>query len=217
MRVLIVEDEKSILNALKKGFEKNGYVVNVARDGELALDLYYSNIYDAILLDLNLPKLDGVEILKEIRKENKDVKIIVLSARGEVEDKILGLDLGANDYLAKPFHFLELDARVRALLRRNFKVQDTTLKLNNITLNTALKKVYYKLDELLLTKKEYSILEYLMLNKGNVISGEELIEHVWDSDSDSFINAFKVHINNLRKKLPNNFIKNIRGRGYYVE
>lgn len=216
MKILIVEDEKDILNALQKGLKKRGYAVDTACDGEEALESYYSNFYDVIVLDLNLPKLDGIDVLKEIRFENKEVNVIILSARSEVEDKIIGLDSGANDYLAKPFHFAELEARIRALLRRNYKVIDTVIQIDNLKLDTASKKVFVDLDEIKLTKKEYSILEYLLINKEKVISAEELIEHIWESDTDSFSNSFKVHINSLRKKLPENFIKNLRGQGYYV-
>ena len=164
-----------------------------------------------------MPKLDGNEVLKEIRKDNREIKIIILSARSEVEDKVIGLDLGANDYLAKPFHFKELEARVRALLRRDFLIQPSVLTSMGLSLNTSNKKVIFDGEEVILTKKEYAILECLMLNKGKVISGEELIEHVWDCEVNLFTNAFKVHINALRKKLPKDFIKNVRGSGYYVE
>lgn len=217
MKLLIIEDELSILTALKKGFNKLGYAADTAEDGEQALEMYYNSIYDLIILDLNLPFLDGIEVLKEIRKENKDVNVIILSARGEVEDKIAGLDSGANDYLAKPFHFRELEARVRALLRRDFTVKDIAISCRNLTLDTSLKRVYWNNELISLTKKEYGILEFLMFHKNRVVSSEELLEHVWDMEADYFSNSIKVHINSLRKKIPADIIKNIRGRGYYVE
>ena len=217
MKLLVVEDEHSLQKALTKGFRKLGYAVDAAGDGEEALELYYSNQYNLIVLDLNLPKLDGLEVLREIRKENKDIHVLVLSARDEVSDKISGLDMGANDYLAKPFYFTELEARVRSLLRRNFKTSPTVIICGEVKLDMSLKKVFYSNVETPLTKKEYGIVEYLILNKGRIISGEELIETVWESDVDSFTNAFKVHINAMRKKLPDNFIKNVKGQGYYVE
>ena len=217
MKLLIIEDEQSLLNALAKGFRKLGYTVDTAGDGEQALELYFSNLYNLVLLDLNLPKYDGLEILNEIRNENKEIPVLILSARNEVDDKIKGLDMGANDYLAKPFYFNELEARVRALLRRNFKTSPTVIVCGVIRLNTALKSVHYDDVEILLTKKEYAIFEYLMLNKGRVISSEELIDAIWQSDIDVFTNAFKVHINAMRKKLPKDFIKNMKGQGYYVE
>ena len=217
MKLLIIEDELSLQRALSKGFRKLGYTVDAAEDGEQALDFYFDNPYNLVILDLNLPKLDGLEVLKEIRKENKETPVLILSARSDIGDKIIGLDRGANDYLAKPFHFDELEARVRALLRRDFKTADTVVICNDIKLDTSLKKAFWKDDEVSLTKKEYGIFEYLMLRKGQIISGEELIESVWESDADVFTNAFKVHINAIRKKLPEGFIKNLKGQGYYVE
>lgn len=217
MKILIIEDEKDVLNALKKGFIKCSYAVDTACDGEEALENYYSNFYDLIILDLNLPKIDGIEVLKEIRLENKEINVIILSARSEIEDKIIGLDLGANDYVAKPFHFAELEARTMALLRRDFCIKDTIIQINNLRLDTALKKVFYNSSEISLTKKEYAILEYLILNRGKVVSAEKLIEHIWESDTDNFSNSFKVHIYSLRKKLPENVIHSTRGLGYYVE
>lgn len=217
MKILIVEDELSMQRALKKGFTKLCYAVDTASDGKEALEMHYSAKYDLIILDLNLPKMDGIDVLKEIRKENTEIKVIILSARSEVEDKIIGLDLGANDYIAKPFHFIELEARARALLRRSFIVKDTKISCGEILMDTSLKKVFYNENEIDLTKKEYGILQYLIINQGSVVSGEELIEHIWDSEVDLFSNAFKVHINALRKKLPQGIIKNIRGQGYYVE
>lgn len=217
MKLLIVEDEISILRALEKGFKKLGYAVDVAEDGEEALEKYYSFFYDLVVLDINLPKINGIGVLKEIRKENNRIKVILLSARSEVEDKVLGLDIGANDYITKPFHFKELDARIRALLRRSFTVRESTIISKDIKIDTALKKVYMGEKEVALTKKEYGIIEYLAMNKGSVISCEEIIEHVWESEADIFSNAFKVHLNSLRKKLLKDTIKNIRGQGYYVE
>jgi DNA-binding response OmpR family regulator len=217
LKLLIVEDELSLQGALCKGFNKLGYAVDSASDGEEALELYYSSFYDAIILDLNLPKLDGIDVLREIRKEDSKTKIIILSARSEVEDKILGLDMGANDYLAKPFHFRELDARVRALLRRDFSVMSPEITVSGLTVDTSLKKAFYQGREIPLTKKEYGILEYLFINRGSVVSSETLMEHVWDSNVDLLSNALKVHINSIRKKLPEDIIKNVRGQGYYVE
>lgn len=217
MKLLIVEDELSLQKALCKGFAKLGYAVDAAGDGEEALERYYSSFYDVIVLDLNLPKLDGIEVLKEIRKEDPETRIIILSARSEVEDKVLGLDLGANDYLAKPFHFRELEARVRALLRRDFSVISAKITVSGITVDTALKKVFCRGKEIPLTRKEYGILEYLFINRGRVVSNETLLEHVWDSNADLFSNALRVHIASLRKKLPGDIIKNVRGQGYYVE
>jgi len=217
MKLLVVEDEYLLQKALYKGFRKLEYTVDTASDGEEALERYFSNAYDLIVLDLNLPLLDGMEVLKEIRVDNKEIPVLILSARTDVADKITGLDEGANDYLAKPFHFGELEARVRALLRRNFKTSDTIIEISNVKIDTALKKVFSYGEETILTKKEYGILEYLFLRKGKAVSSAELIEHIWESDADDVINSFKVHLSTLRKKLPDGFIKHTRGHGYYVE
>jgi DNA-binding response OmpR family regulator len=221
IKILVVEDETSMQKALCNGLKKYGYAVDAASDGEVALELIEINPYDVVVLDLNLPKIDGIEVLKEIRKTNDELRVLILSARAEVEDKIIGLDTGANDYLSKPFHFKELEARIRALLRRNFIQKDTVLSHGDIKINTALKSVSVNDQKVELTKKEYSILEYLFINKDKIVSAEELIEHIWDSETDSFSNSFKVHINSLKKKLAEHIgekelIKNTRGLGYSV-
>jgi DNA-binding response OmpR family regulator len=217
MKLLIIEDEETMQKILCKGFRKLNYVVDSAYDGNEALDLYFSNTYDLIVLDLNLPKLDGMGVLNEIRSDNKEIPILILSARSNVEDKIAGLDEGANDYISKPFHFGELEARVRALLRRNFKTSDTVIKIRSTRIDMAAKRFYVNEEEIILSKKEYGILEYLFLRKGEVISSMELIGSIWDSDAEDSFNAFKVRLSALRKKLPDNLIKTVRGQGYYVE
>lgn len=217
MKLLIIEDDEALQKALCKGFRKLNYTVDAAFDGEEALDLFFSNTYALVVLDLNLPKLSGFEVLKEIRVENKDIPILILSARNEAEDKIVGLDTGANDYLAKPFHFGELSARVRALLRRTFKVTDVIIEIGDVKINTAIKKCFVNNEAVELTKKEYCIIEYLVLHKGESIAPNEIIAHIWESDKEDAFNSFKVRLNSLRKKLPDNFIKNSRGHGYYVE
>ena len=219
MKVLVVEDELSMQKALTKGLKKCGYAVDPAGDGEEALRAIEINTYDIVVLDLNLPKIDGIEVLKEIRKTKKDLRVLILSARSEVEDKITGLDMGANDYLSKPFHFAELEARIRALLRREFSEKDTVLSHGDIKIDTAMKAVSEGCRKVELTKKEYAILEYLFMNKNKIVSAEELIEHIWDSEADLFSNSFKVHINSLKKKLSGytggrELIKNARGLGY---
>ena len=217
MKLLIVEDEKSLQRALNKGFRKLDYTVDTASDGEEALDLFFSNTYSLIVLDLNLPKLNGMDVLKEIRVDNKEIPVLILSATSEVADKIAGLDEGANDYLAKPFHFAELEARVRALLRRNFKTSNTVIEVGTVTIDTAAKKVLVSGEEVNLAKKEYAIVEYLLLRKGETIKSAELIEQIWACDTDDLTNSLKVHLSNIRRKLPEGFIKNARGHGYYVE
>lgn len=217
MRLLVVEDEKTLLKAIQKGFEKSGYATDAATDGEEALDKFFAAHYDVIILDLNLPRLDGLEILKAIREDDKQVSVLILSARGEVEDKVEGLDLGANDYLAKPFSFHELKARVRALIRRDYRTEDRVIESGSVKLDTSLRQVNVNGETVSLTNKEYGILEYLLMHKGEIQSAETIIEHVWDDTADMFSQAFKVHLSSLRKKLPKAFIKTVRGAGYYVE
>ncbi|WP_375162241.1 response regulator transcription factor [Fictibacillus sp. WQ 8-8] len=221
LKILVVEDDLSIQRSINMGLRKFGYAVDSASDGEEALQMVEIYEYDAVVLDLNLPKIDGIEVLREIRNDNPDIKVLILSARFEIEDKIFGLDTGANDYMVKPFHFRELEARLRALLRRRFIQTDTRLSYGEILIDTALKAVYIKDNPMELTKKEYGILEYLILNKDKIVSTEEIMEHLWDNSFDGFSNSLKVHINSLKKKLAvflgdQEVIKNKRGFGYYI-
>ena len=220
MKLLIIEDEIDLINALKKGFIKKGYVVDCAIDGEDGLELYHINEYDLIILDLNLPSMDGLEVLKAIREQDKMQRVLILSARSAVSDRIIGLDMGANDYLPKPFDFGELDARVRSLLRCELIQHNTIIKYGDIKLDTRAKSISVKDLTLCLAPREYAILEYLLLYQGKVISAEELIEHVWDSEANMFTDAVKVHISNIRKKLREvcgeEYIITIRGQGYLI-
>lgn len=220
MKLLLIEDEEDLVEALAYGLRKSGYAVDTAMDGQDGLELAFINEYDLIILDLNLPSMDGLDILTEIRKINQEIKILILSARSNFEQRIEGLDLGANDYLVKPFDFGELLARVRALLRRTFIQQDTRLKYGKLIVDTAKRCATYQDDLIELSPKEFSILEYLMTHQGRAISAEELMEHVWHSDNDMFSNAVKVHISTLRKKISSvcsdEVISNIRGAGYII-
>ena len=216
MKLLIVEDEATIQEALCKGFRKLGYVVESAFDGEEAVSMFSSTDYSLIILDLNLPKLNGMDVLKEIRSDDKDVPVLILSARTEAEDKIYGLDEGANDYLAKPFDFGELEARIRALLRRNFKTSVAIIEMGEVKVDTMAKKVLVSDKEINMTKKEYGILEHLSLRKGEAVTAAELINHIWESDTEDASTSFRVRLSTLRKKLPEGFIKSTRGHGYYV-
>ena len=218
MRILICEDEEDILNGLAKGLRKLNYYVDTAMDGEEALSLYFESKYDLVILDLNMPKLDGLEVLKAIREDDADSKVIILSARDTLNDKVLGLDLGANDYLVKPFHFRELEARIRVLLRNNYSTNDDTIRIESqdITLYLSKKQVQ-KGDEIIsLTPKEYSIFEYLCINKGNLISTGELLEHNIDMNANDASTVIKVHIAAIRKKLGSDVIKTNRGMGYII-
>jgi DNA-binding response OmpR family regulator len=220
MKLLLVEDEIQLQGILAKGLKKCGYAVDTAGDGEEALELFEVNEYDLIILDLSLPKIDGLEVLKNIRKSNHTIKILILSARSDTEDRITGLDRGANDYLVKPFDYDELKARIRCLLRQQVVMQETELTVAGITINLARYTVKIGDEVLPLTKKEFSILEYLMLNKNKVISAEQIIEHVWDSEADLFSQSFKFHISSLKKKIaekyPEEVIRNVRGQGYII-
>jgi len=221
MRILLVEDEKMLSGFIVKGLRNAGYAVDPVFDGEEALYEYEVNEYDLIVLDLNLPKKDGLEVLREIRAKNQEIKVLILSARTKVGDRILGLDEGANDYLIKPFDFGELEARIRNLLRREFVQKPLDLSLGDLRVDTKAKRVYFDDQEIALTRKEYGILEYLMLHQSHVISAEELTEHVWDNEFDPFSNTFRYHIHSLKKKLSAasglDFIKTIRGQGYIIE
>lgn len=218
MRLLICEDEEDILNGLAKGLRKLNYYVDTAMDGEEALSLYFESEYDLIILDLNMPKLDGLEVLKTIREDNAESKVIILSARDTLNDKVLGLDLGANDYLVKPFHFRELEARIRVLLRNNYSTNDDTIRIESqdITLYLSKKQVQKGGEIISLTPKEYSIFEYLCINKGNLISTGELLEHNIDMNANDASKVIKVHIAAIRKKLGSDVIKTNRGMGYTI-
>ena len=201
MRLLIVEDEKNLCDTIAKNLYGAGYEVDTSYDGNDALDCILSEDYDLIVLDLNLPGTDGMDILKELRKKNEETKVIILSAKSQIADKVAGLDAGANDYLEKPFHLQELEARIRSLTRRKFVQKDVCLHCGEIKFDTKKREAYAKDKPVSLTRKENGILEYLLLNQGRPISQEELIEHVWDASVDSFSGSIRVHMSSLRKKL----------------
>ena len=201
MRLLIVEDEKNLCDTIAKNLYGAGYEVDTSYDGDDALDCILSEDYDIIVLDLNLPGTDGMDILKELRKKNEETKVIILSAKSQIADKVSGLDAGANDYLEKPFHLQELEARIRSLTRRKFVQKDVCLHCGEIKFDTKKREAYAKDKPVSLTRKENGILEYLLLNQGRPISQEELIEHVWDASVDSFSGSIRVHMSSLRKKL----------------
>ena len=201
MRLLIVEDEKNLCDTIAKNLYGAGYEVDTSYDGNNALDCILSEDYDLIVLDLNLPGTDGIDILKELRKKNEETKVIILSAKSQIADKVAGLDAGANDYLEKPFHLQELEARIRSLTRRKFVQKDVCLHCGEIKFDTKKREAYAKDKPVSLTRKENGILEYLLLNQGRPISQEELIEHVWDASVDSFSGSIRVHMSSLRKKL----------------
>ena len=201
MRLLVVEDEKDLCDTIAKVLYDSGYEVDTCYDGEEALDYILTEEYDLIVLDLNLPGMDGMDILKELRQKNEETKVLILSARSQIADKVEGLDAGANDYMEKPFHLQELEARIRSLTRRKFVQKDVCLQCVDIRFNTRERAAYAKGELVSLTRKENGILEYLLLNQGRPVSQEELIEHVWDASVDSFSGSIRVHMSSLRKKL----------------
>ncbi len=220
MRILVVEDETSLCETIAKGLRLDGYEVDLCFDGDEAWNMILSESYDLIILDLNLPGMDGMEILKNIRNEDIETNILILSARSTLQDKIDGLDGGANDYLCKPFHFEELEARVRSLTRRRVIQNNIVLKCGELSLDTKARTAFAKGCELSLTRKELGVLEYLMLHQERLVSQEELIQHVWDQSVDSFSNSIRVHISALRKKLKSALgydpITNRIGQGYLI-
>ena len=221
MKLLLIEDEEELSDIVARGLRKCGYAVDTAYDGEEACDYYGVNTYDVIILDLNLPVIDGFSVLQKIRQKDKMTKILVLSARGAIEDRVRGLDMGANDYLTKPFDFLELEARIRSLTRISYIQQENELFCNGLNLNMAAKAVAFRENKLSLTRKEYAILEYMMLHKGQVISMEQLLNHAWESDAELFPDSLKYHIHSVKKKLvkagcKQELIRNIRGMGYKI-
>lgn len=221
MKVLVVEDEEKLAEALSRGLQAKGYTVDVISDGEKALEriILYHEDYDLVVLDLMLPKTDGQTICREVRQRKISIPIIILTARDETDTKVDLLRGGADDYLAKPFSFDELDARIQALLRRPAEVKSTVLKVKDIVLNPAERTVTRDDKPIQLTLKEFSLLEYFMRNPDRVINREELLNHLWDFNYTSFFsNALDVHIKNLRKKLDydkeSSVLETIRGIGY---
>ena len=201
MRILVVEDELDLQEAIADGLRMSGYAVDACDNGETAYELLYEVDYDLVVLDLNLPKMNGYEVLEKIRPEKPELRVLILSARSNVIEKVRGLDLGANDYLAKPFDFIELEARIRSLLRSKFMQNSSLLSHGPLKVDLSKRIAFAEGVELPLTKKEFALLEYLLFQKERVISQEELIEHVWDQNADSFSAAIRVHVSTLRKKL----------------
>ncbi|NIQ02268.1 MAG: heavy metal response regulator transcription factor [Nitrospinaceae bacterium] len=220
MRILIVEDEKKVAGFIKKGLEEETYAVDVAYDGEDGYHLARVNQYDLMILDLMLPKMEGLEVLSRLRDEKVNIPILLLTAKDEVEDKVTGLNKGADDYLTKPFAFSELLARVRSLLRRGQVETKTELNVGDLTLNLVSHKVVRNGEEIELTGKEYSLLEYFMRNEGKVLTRTMIAEHVWDYNFDTFTNVIDVYVNHLRKKIDKKFstklLHTLRGVGYVM-
>lgn len=220
MKLLIVEDEHKIANSIKQGLEQENFVVDVAYDGNTGMDLATTEEYDAIILDRMLPGIEGVEIVKKLREENIHTPILILTAKGQIEDRVEGLDNGADDYLTKPFAFTELLARVRALTRRPKSNIVTTLAVDDLTLDTATYEVKRGGKTIQLSNKEFSLLEFLMRHSRQTVKKEQILKQVWDYDSDVLPNTVEVYIKHLREKIDKHFIKKlihtVRGFGYKI-
>ena len=220
MRILVVEDEHRIANTIKKGLEQEKYAVDVSYDGEEGYDLASSENYDLLILDLMLPKMDGMEICKQIRQSNNNVSILILTAKSQLEDKVDGLNSGADDYLTKPFAFEELLARIRALTRRPKNILDTSLKVEDLILNTVSYEIKRAEKLIKLSSKEYTLLEVLMRHPNQILTKEQIINQVWDYEADVLPNTVEVYIRNLRNKIDKPFstslIHTIRGFGYKI-
>ena len=220
MRLLIVEDEKMLCDTIAKSLRQSGYEVDTCYNGREAKEILEVEQYDLVVLDLNLPEMDGMEVLRSLRAADEETGVLILSARSQIADKVEGLDAGANDYLAKPFHLDELEARVRSLTRRKFIQSDTCLLCGRLSFDTKSREAAAEGQTIALTRKEGGILEYLLLHQGRPVSQEELIDHVWDSSVDLFSNSIRVHISSLRKKLKAALgydpIQNRVGVGYQI-
>jgi len=221
MRILVIEDEVKIAQFIKRGLKEEGYAVDVANDGEAGHFMLSSNEYDAIILDLMLPKIDGLTLCRDLRKEGNQTPIIMLTAKDTVKDKVKGLDSGADDYLPKPFAFEELLARVRVVLRKKDSRVQTQLKVEDLCLDLLTHKVTRGDREIDLTVKVFALLEYLMRNAGNIVTRTMISEHVWDINFDTFTNVIDVYINYLRNKIDSGFtdkmIHTVRGKGYLLK
>lgn len=220
MRVLIIEDEKRIQDFLSRGLESAGYAVDVAGDGNTGSEMVHATEYDLIILDLNLPDMDGLQVLQKIRNRKVSPPVLILSARDAVDDRVKGLELGADDYLVKPFAFVEMLARVRALLRRGQPTPER-LQVGDLVLDCIRRKVTRANENIELAPKEFSILEYMMRNRGRPLSRTMIVEHVWDMDYDGLTNIVDVYIRHLRSKIDDRFpvkmIHTVRGIGYMLD
>jgi heavy metal response regulator len=221
MRLLVIEDEKKVARFIKKGLEEEGYAVDLAFDGEEGLAMVLDQVHDLIILDIALPEIDGLQVLKKLRERNIRTPVLLLTVRATIEDKVLGLDSGADDYLTKPFAFQELLARIRALLRRKAEAGPPLLRVEDLVLDPARHLVTRGGERIDLTSKEFALLEYLMRNAGRVLSRAMISEHVWDYDFDTGTNVIDVYVNYLRRKIDSGrdkkLIHTVRGSGYVLK
>ncbi len=219
MRILVVEDEPKLNKGIVKGLRARGYAVDFTFEGQAGESLARQNTYDVIILDIMMPRRDGLTVCQNLRKDAITTPILLLTAKDSVEDKIAGLDNGADDYLVKPFSFEELTARIRSLLRRPSEMINDKLELGDLILDTQAGRLTVNKKEITLTVREYALLEYLLRNKNTIVSREDILDHVWDNFYDAMSNVVDVHLKNLRKKLPKKYaerIQTIRGKGYRI-
>ncbi len=221
MRILVVEDERKVASFIRQGLGEEGYAVDVASDGEEGLAMARDGVHDLIILDIGLPKMNGLQVLQELRRRKVTTPVLLLTVRATIEDKVLGLDAGADDYLTKPFAFQELVARVRALLRRRAEGGPAVLQFADLTLDPARHTAFRGGQKIDLTSKEFALLDYFMRNPGRVLTRTMIIEHVWDYDFDTGTNVVDVYVNYLRKKIDSDrepkLIHTIRGVGYVMK
>ncbi len=221
MRLLVVEDEKKVASFVKKGLEEEGYAVDVAPDGEEGLAMALDRVHNLVILDIHLPRIDGLGVLQELRKKKVNTPVLLLTVRATIEDKVLGLDAGADDYLTKPFAFQELLARVRALLRRRTEAEPSILQFADLMLDPARRLVSRGGAKIDLTPKEYALLAYFMRSPGRVLTRTMISEHVWDYNFDTMTNVIDVYVNYLRKKIDAGrepkLIHTVRGVGYVLK
>jgi heavy metal response regulator len=221
MRLLIVEDEKKVSSFIRRGLEEEGYAVDVAFDGKTGLQMALDQVHDLIVLDIHLPGMDGLGVLHELRRGRVSTPVLLLTVRANIEDKVLGLDAGADDYLTKPFAFQELVARIRALLRRQTEAKLPLLRFADLTLDPARHMVLRGARKLDLTAKEYALLDYFIRNPGRVLTRTMIADHVWDYNFDSMTNIIDVYVNYLRRKIDSDrehkLIHTVRGVGYVLK
>jgi DNA-binding response OmpR family regulator len=217
MRLLVVEDEPDLLSVISQSLREDGYAVDAASDGEEGLFKAQGATYDAVLLDLMMPRMDGFAVLKALRKDGNAVPVLVLTARDALPDRVKGLDWGADDYLTKPFELAELLARLRALIRRSAGKASAVIEMGDVKIDTAARMVYKADQSVALTAREYSLVELLALHRGELVSRSMIYDHLFDEDDDSLSNLVDVHVSNVRKKLGKNFIRTRRGQGYVIE
>lgn len=220
MRILIIEDEVKLAQAIKRALELQKYAVDVVHDGEEGLDLAVGEKPDLIILDVMLPSMNGIEVCQELRSQNIVTPILMLTAKGQITDRVTGLDIGADDYMVKPFSFEELFARIRALLRRPASSKDPVLKIQDLILDPKSLSVTRAGKEIQLSAKEFALLQYLMRHPNTVLTKEQLVQHVWDYDADILPSTVEVHIKHLRDKVDtpftNSLIQTVRGFGYKI-